>query len=472
VIDPSAVRDQLPSRRWFGGKGRDIAGVEMIDEAVFEDGPPALAGGLAKVTFAEGEEETYQVIVLVDEDGTTRDAFDEPERLALFGELMARGEAVKGSHGVFAFGGPGLDPMSPPGQASARKVGAEQSNTSFILDEDIIVKMFRRVHRGANPELEINRLLTAEGFDNIPAHVGEITYEGEVEGEEVLVDLGIAQSFIAEGAEGWEHILDHLGSVYDAISGDEIEPQAVVEDIAADVLARIEELGDVTASLHILLGREELDPTIAPEPIGPSDLSRWCDSVLLSLTRLLENDPSAQITELAPDIREQVERLRTVDDAGWKTRIHGDYHLGQVLTTSRGWMILDFEGEPARPLETRKEKRSPLVDVAGMLRSFSYAPLAVLFERSDPGSEEWERLHPFAVAWEELARARFLSGYLGRSHEGRMLPADRDVQAVMLDVFEVDKALYEVAYEIDHRPDWVRIPLAGIRRVVERGGGR
>jgi maltokinase len=470
VIDPAVVRDQLPSKRWFGSKGRDIVGVDIVDETIFENGPPALVGALVNVNVAGGERELYHVILLVDHDGTTRDAFDQPERLAAFGELMARGESIKGSLGVFNFGGPGLDPMSPPGSQSARAIGAEQSNTSFVLDEAVIVKMFRRLHPGANPELELNRLLTAEGFDSIPAHVGEVTYEGELDGEDVFIDLGIAQNFIADGTEGWEDVLEHLRSVYSSVSGDEIDPAVAVEELAGDMLARIEELGDVTASLHVLLGREELDPQIAPEPIDASDLSAWSDSALLSLNRLLDADSPDELIELGLDIRERIEQLRSIDDAGWKTRVHGDYHLGQVLGTARGWLILDFEGEPARPLEARSAKRSPLVDVAGMLRSFSYAPLAVLFERTEPGSEEWERLSPFAAAWEDLARARFLSGYLSRSHEGHMLPADRDVQATMLDVFEIDKVLYEVAYEMDHRPDWLPLPLAGIRRVLARGG--
>jgi maltose alpha-D-glucosyltransferase/alpha-amylase len=134
----------------------------------------------------------------------------------------------------------------------------------------------------------------------------------------------------------------------------------------------------------------------------------------------------------------------------------------------RDWVLLDFEGEPARALEERRAKQSPLKDVAGMVRSFSYAATSALFERAQPDSDEWQGLEPWADAWEQLARERFIAAYISKSHEGRFLPADRDDIFAMLDFFEIDKALYELAYERSNRPDWVRIPLRGIARVIAR----
>ena len=167
----------------------------------------------------------------------------------------------------------------------------------------------------------------------------------------------------------------------------------------------------------------------------------------------------------------QIDRIRDVEAAGSKTRIHGDYHLGQVIRGLR-WMILDFEGEPVRTLEERRRKHSPLKDVAGMLRSFSYAATSVLFERAEPDSDGWRGLQPWADTWEALARERFLGSYLRKSHEGRFLAPEREVLAALLDFFEIDKALYELEYELRHRPEWVRIPLAGLARVIERGEKR
>jgi len=137
---------------------------------------------------------------------------------------------------------------------------------------------------------------------------------------------------------------------------------------------------------------------------------------------------------------------------------------------ARGWLILDFEGEPARSLEERRAKHSPLKDAAGMVRSFAYAATAALYERTSPGESEWNRLEPWARAWEEAARERFLSAYLRTSHEGEFLPSDRGAVSALLDFFEIDKALYEIGYELSHRPEWVHVPLHGISRALERDG--
>jgi maltose alpha-D-glucosyltransferase/alpha-amylase len=177
-----------------------------------------------------------------------------------------------------------------------------------------------------------------------------------------------------------------------------------------------------------------------------------------------------EIEEVAPEIESRIDLLEGLPDAGLKTRIHGDLHLGQVMRVPRGWLITDFEGEPARPLEERRAKHSPLKDTAGMVRSFAYAATAALFERGGPGEPEWTRLEPWARAWEEAARDRFLGAYLRTSHEGHFLPTDRDAINVLLHFFEIDKALYEIGYELSHRPEWVRVPVHGISRALEREG--
>lgn len=470
MIDTELLLEQLPERRWFGGKGRELVRVEGVDDAVIDDGPPALVVTLVQVHFGDGGSQLYHLPLLVEADGSFRDAFDDVERLRLFGELMAHGATIKGSNGAFHFGGPGLDPMAPPGSSSIRTIGAEQSNTSVVLDEAVIVKLFRRVEWGPNPDLELTRLLTNEGYLHVPAHVGEIIYEGQIDDVEVSLDLGLAQRFIADGTEGWTETVSRMHRFYDAVGSiDDVEDvRAAVEERAGDLLDAIERLGDATASLHLQLSREEMEPDVAPEAVEASDLQAWAGGATSSLRRLLKND-LPQLREVSDDIQKRIDRLRTVSDAGQKLRIHGDYHLGQVMFTPRDWMILDLEGEPARSLEDRRAKQSPLRDMAGMLRSFDYAALAALFERTELDSEEWKRLEPWADAWEAAARERFSSGYLARSHEGRFLPADRDDLVVMLDVFEIDKALYELGYELSHRPDWLRIPLKGIDRVVERG---
>jgi trehalose synthase-fused probable maltokinase len=461
----------LGDRRWFGGKGRALESLEIFDAGVIEDGPPALVLAIATVRFADGGRHLYHLPLLVEEDGSSRDATEEPDRLRVLGELMAHGSSIKGDRGVFQFGGPALNPSEPPGRISARVLGADQSNTSLVLDEQLILKIFRRVEIGVNPDLEITRFLTNEGFASIPPHLGEIAYDFEEDDDASNIDLGLAQSFIADGVDGWQRTLEGLSALYNAIDPQDVaeDRRYLIESRAGDMLEAITTLGETTASMHVALTREENDPAFLPETIDSFDLEAWTTRAMESLQRLLD-EGVAELQPLANEIELRIDGLRAVEKPGQKTRIHGDYHLGQVLHTPRGWRILDFEGEPARSLDERREKQSPLRDVAGMLRSFDYAATAALFERTEPGADEWARLEPWAHEWEQLARERFLTAYLKMAQvEGHFLPSDRHEQQLMLDVFELDKALYELGYERGHRPDWVRIPIKGIRHVIERG---
>ncbi|MFN2588005.1 MAG: hypothetical protein ABR613_07805 [Actinomycetota bacterium] len=471
TMSTEGLLEWMPRRRWFGDKGRQPRRADFVDAVLLEDGPPALTLALVRLSFDVGPDAFYHVPLLVDEDGTPRDALDEAPRLGVLGELMAYGHTLKGEAGVIEFGGPGLDPMSPPGPGDVQPVGAEQSNTSLVMG-DTIVKLFRRVEPGPNPDLELSRLLTNEGFENVPPQVGEMTYRGEIDGDEVVIDLGIAQRFLRDAVDGWDYTLRRLGALFDAIDEADVaeDHRFLIEQRAPQFLEAIDELGEATGGLHVALSREEADPALAPEPVDELDLKAWADGATAYLDRLAAGG-FAELGAMAPAIARGIDGIRTLTSAGCKTRIHGDYHLGQVLRGPR-WMILDFEGEPVRSLEERRAKQSPLKDVAGMLRSFSYAATAALFERGEPDSDEWKHLQPWADTWEAIARERFLSSYLRKSHEGKFLAAGRETLAILLDFFEVDKALYELEYELGHRPDWVRIPTAGLARVIERGERR
>ncbi|CAN5661727.1 hypothetical protein BH24ACT26_BH24ACT26_01510 [soil metagenome] len=470
MIDAGQIIELLPRQRWFGAKGRQVAKATVLDEAILTDGSPALVFAIVSIEFSDGGTHLYNLPLLVEADGGCRDAFEDVERLRVLGELMIHGDTIKGSAGMFHFGGPGLDPRSPPGESSVRALAAEQSNSSLVFDEAVILKLFRRVESGPNPELELNRLLTNQGFESIPAHVGEILYEGETDEEQIEIDLGIAQQLIKDAREGWQETLVHLRALYDS-AGEVDDVSDAVAQRASKNLDDMGKLGDVTATLHVFLAREELDPDVASEASDEGDLKQWVAAARASLERSL----ASGLTQLEPHrgaIEQRLDQVLSVADAGRKIRIHGDYHLGQVLLAARGWMILDFEGEPMRPLEERRTKQSPLKDVAGMLRSLSYAASAALFERAEPNSDEWRKLEPWAHAWERLARDAFWSGYLRTSHEGRFLPAERSTLALLLDLFEIDKALYELDYERGHRPDWIRIPLHGIEGVLQRDARR
>lgn len=472
-LDVEKLRSQLPKQRWFGAKGRRLSSLEVRDQTVVDDGPPQLVLALVEFFYADSGSDLYHLPLLVEEDGSALDAFEEIERLRVFGELMAHGVTLKGVEGNFHFGGPGLDPMSPPGRESIRSVGAEQSNTSAIFDEQIIMKLFRRVEPGPNPDLELARALTNEGFPHIPPQVGEIVYEREVDGEEETTDLGIAQRFVGQSEDGWSKVTRDLHHLYDQIDERDAteDIRFLIEERLNELLELLAQLGDVTAAFHVTLARDGLEPDVASEPVEPADLRAWAESARTLMNQLL-SEGASELQPLAAEISARIDALSELAVDGAKLRIHGDYHLGQVLLGPQGWLIIDLEGEPARPLSFRRSKLSPLKDVAGMLRSFSYAAVATLFDRAEPDSDEWTRLLPWATSWESLARDRYLTGYLGKAHEGHYLPVDRDEIMTMLDVFEIDKALYELNYERNNRPNWVRIPLMGITNVIERGHTR
>ncbi|MDQ3784238.1 MAG: phosphotransferase [Actinomycetota bacterium] len=476
MIDTEQLVRSLPEQRWYSGRERKLSSIEMLDHAVIEDGGAPLVTAVVQAEFEDGGQDRYNLLLVLHEDGSIRDAFDEVERLRALGLAMAQHMTLRGRNGVFSFAGPGLDPAAALGYKSIRAVESEQSNSSVILDDEIIVKAFRRPGNGPNPDLQLNRWLTSEGFEHVPAQVGEMAYRpGASDSDtdtDATIDLAIAQQWI-DGADGWQEVIGHLKRVYD-----EADPADATEDMPSLVVQRsgrildqLEELGDVTAALHIALARQENDADFAPQTVRRGDLQAWAEGIEVALQELLQRGVD-ELAERRPAIDVLLRRFRAIVDAGYMTRIHGDYHLGQVMLAERGWMIIDFEGEPLRPLEARRIKQSPLRDVAGMLRSFNYAVCAGLFERSEPDSDEWRILQPWADAWERVARDRFLRAYFRKSYEGRLLAPDRDALNTMLHVFELDKALYEVGYEISHRPGWVYIPLRGIAQLLAGGGRR
>jgi maltokinase len=264
-----------------------------------------------------------------------------------------------------------------------------------------------------------------------------------VEGRHIDATLGILQEYVAGARDGWELTLDELGA----------DPDAMLD--------RLQALGAVVGELHSALGSEREDPAFSPdEPsiealsIITANVDEQIERVFLDLPE--DRDAVAPIVGRGQDVRERLNMLSHVAVGGRVIRTHGDLHLGQTMLTDRGWVILDFEGEPARPLPERRLKRSPLRDVAGMLRSFSYAVAgARLLRGTDP-----------PAGWEDRARERFLEGYHG-SVDATLLPPGQQATDQLLAVFELEKAVYELRYELNNRPDWVSIPVAGILRLLE-----
>jgi maltokinase len=328
-----------------------------------------------------------------------------------------------------------LLPIVTAGVESAtrvRPVSAEQSNTSLVFDDRIILKVFRRLHHGRNPDVEVTTTLARAGFAHVAAPVASWRLDD--------VDLGFAQQFLAGGVEGWALALTSLRDFYDASVDD---PAAAGGDFSMEA----RRLGRVTAALHCALAE-----AYGTAPLPPTAWSTLLDDID---ARLAEGGPAGSSTTAA--LRE----LGGSGRLGLAGRVHGDYHLGQVMRADRGWYVLDFEGEPARPLEARAQAASPLKDVAGMLRSLDYAARVAAAERG--GADATLAAH--ADAWVAHNRRAFLSGYLDSQAVARLLP-DPEARDALLVAYELDKALYERDYEAAYRPGWLAIPEAAIARIV------
>lgn len=406
------LEDWVIEQRWFASKAREVASVNVLEEvALSED--PQLKLELVEARFAAGTHELYQL--LPGEPGGVR---------ALAGLLGAEAKI----DGVAFHGG-----LTPTGEI--RPMGAEQSNSSVVFGEKQVLKIFRRVEPGDNPELEMLRFLSARDFPNIAALTGWYEYSGEL----MAATLGILQEFVPESRDGWQLALD--------------DPMGLLQ--------RIPELGTATARMHNTLASDPTDPAFAAEEPSSEALSlltatidEQIEQVFLDLP--LGDEAVAPIAGRGEEIRDRLQLLSHVGVGGRLIRNHGDYHLGQTMLSDARWIILDFEGEPARSLLDRRRKRSPLRDVAGMLRSFAYAASASELLRGVPAPE----------GWEDDARAGYLEAYFD-TIESALLPAGHTAIEKLLAIFELEKAVYELRYELNNRPDWVKIPVAGISRLLE-----
>jgi maltose alpha-D-glucosyltransferase/alpha-amylase len=493
VLDPllgKVFPAYLGQKRWFRSKSREIVGVKTSDRLLLpleasgeltDEKILALALLIVEVHFRTGLEETYHLPLAIRtgdgarsagllsklrfgrrrEEAALCDALEDPDCALKLLEALEKGAAWEGVAGKAALEQIRRLEPSPRGNLQVRSMGAEQSNSSVVFGDQVVLKVFRKVEVGVNPELEMGRYLTLKGFHHTPKLYLSLEYlAGRLPAALLLV-----QEFVPSLSDGWSDALSHVRSFFD-------DPSPVRMDGELDsygVLA--ESLGRTTAELHETLASDTNDPAFSPERVEAADAALWANGLLQRLDRLARtlDHRTRSICELRPKIEKAVHCLKRVKDLGKKIRHHGDYHLGQVLRTRDGWVLLDFEGEPACPLEERRAKQSPLRDVAGMLRSFSYAAHAALFERCSPESSEWARLEPRAMAWESRAREAFLRGYLLRMGDSPILPAAGSDQREMLAFFELEKAIYELGYELDNRPDWARIPLKGIERLVGPG---
>ncbi len=424
------LREWIQEQRWYASKSRSVAAVEVVERLALRE---ELELTLVQTRFATGTHELYQLLLAPG----TFDALEEPRRAAELLRRMDRGEEIETADGRFSFCRTD-EHHTPRPDAHARLMGVEQSNSSIVFDERLALKVFRKLEPGVNPELEMLRFLTARQFANIAPLRGWYDYDGQA----LATTLGVAQQFLPDAIGGWELALEQAISHPDSL------------------LDRLGTLGAVTAQLHTVLASDASDPAFAPEEPSQEALSLLTATIDEDIERIfvrLPDDPRLEpIIGRGQDVRERLAARAQAGVGGRVIRTHGDYHLGQTLYTPRGWVIIDFEGEPARPLPERRQKRSPLRDVASMLRSFAYVTSAVEIQRGLEAPPDFE----------QRARERFLEHYLNEV-DVTLLPGGEAQVANLLSIFELEKAIYELRYELDHRPDWISIPVAGIRRLLE-----
>jgi len=524
----SALSGYVRQRRWFGGKARYIRSSEIQDVIAIPYDSSVAHLILLRIEYSEGEPETYllpitfasgerasqivdglpQAVVAhldlrgksANGEGVIYDAMAEPDFRNALLNAMARRQRFKGEKGeaVAAYTRSvfrrirGL--ASEPLESSLLK--GEQSNTSALYGDKFKLKLFRRLEEGVSPELEIGRFLTDKGsFTNAPPVAGVIEYQTR-RGEPVT--LGILHGYVHNEGDAWQYTLDSLGRYFVEVlanPGEEVpmptgaflldvsdeNVPSVITDIIGPYLVSAELLGQRTAELHLTLASAVDEPNFVPEPISVTyqrSLSHGMRGFAIQVLQLLRQ----HLRHLPDEIKADAQRVLSLQDAiigrfqeipkhrisGMRTRCHGDYHLGQVLYTGNDFVIVDFEGEPARHLGERRIKRSPLRDVAGMIRSFHYAAYAalrgqtstVLRPEDKPLLEEW------ADAWYQWVSATFLKSYLEIMAVTPILPQTREGMKVILDAYLLEKALYEVNYELNNRPDWVGLPLQGILQVL------
>jgi trehalose synthase-fused probable maltokinase len=452
LLDDERLREWIGVQRWYASKSRAITGLEIVESVLLEE-DPALLLTLVQTRFATGTHELYQLpiglgpaerrarprsdlIARVD-DFNVYDALANSRLALAVLRRICSADQIETEDGAFSFHCTESF-LPPPDDAEARPMGVEQSNSSIVVDERLVLKAFRKLEPGVNPELEMLRFLTAHRFP----HIAPLQAWYEYDGHALAATLGVVQTFLPQAIGGWELALEEITSTPDTF------------------LDRLAALGEVTAQMHNVLASDASDPAFSPEEPSNEALSLLTATVDEDIERIFVRLPDdervAPIAGRGQDVRERLAARAQIGAGGRAIRTHGDYHLGQTLSTPADWVIIDFEGEPARPLPERRQKRSPLRDVAGMLRSFAYATSAVEILRGQTPPE----------GFEEQARQRFLERYF-RDVDPTLLPAGEAATANLLSIFELEKAIYELRYEVNNRPDWIPIPVAGIRRLLE-----
>lgn len=500
--------EYLGRQRWYGGKAEALQHVGVVACVPFDIHGPEVVLLLLRASFNAGDAgraEEYALPLMrvsADEGGAGPRLTVEPDRLLPGGVFSdALGDKRFTTHLLDCIRGgktltgkairlratpmaalPGL--LAAPGSLEPALIRVEQSNTSVRFGERLILKFFRRVVPGVNLDVETGKFLTERArFAHTPPVAGMIEIEG---GEHPPATLAVLQGYVSNRGDAWKYTLESLDSFFTRVEGAAAPPappdraeessRAVALETVGPYLESAALLGRRTAELHLALTSDPSDPLFLPEPFAREDRELACSGMerltnqafqllrdRLRFLDLLPRELAERVLRRHDEAIAHLREILTLHDAGERARIHGDYHLGQVLFTGSDFMIIDFEGEPERPLAERRAKRSPLCDVAGMLRSFHYAVSTALRQRDDESLPDTERsrLLEWGGYWRRSVSAEFMNAYLSSARGGAFLPRDPGALHTLLRAFLLEKAAYEIIYEFKNRPGWVSIPLDG-----------
>ena len=493
---------------WFGSKARTLRHIRVFEQSRIAPGPDAAQFWFVEVSYLDGPDEIYALPVKIATGDAARAIsqsaphaviarFEGSEETVLFDAvwdaafreqvfrlmLDRQRAAAKNGHLI----GSVSQTFAPAVEniPSSNVIGGEQSNSSMLFENKFFLKLYRKLEEGVNPDVEITRFLTERAhFPNVPAFAGTIEYRRDKAEPSVVCVL---QSAVPAEGDAWSLTLDAVGRYYERVLARKADLQkqvtpagTLLDELIGGVYPdKAKLLGQRTGEMHRALASASDDPAFAPEPFNAmaqrsvyQTMRALIRRVFALLDKKINNLPAnfrAEAKEVLAGEAEILAREKRLLDRktnAAKVRIHGDYHLGQVLWTGKDFVVLDFEGEPARPLSDRKLKRSPLRDVAGMMRSFQYAAYSALWQPA-MRAEDVPFLERWADFWYRQMSSVFLESYLATTRDAPFVPQSSDDLQVMLEAYLLDKAVYEIGYELNNRPDWVVIPIRGIKHILK-----
>lgn len=524
-LESRVLPQYIWQRRWFGGKARTLQRMQVIQSMPLQLGKTGSALLFVEVSYNEGLPELYQLpiafatgeqeqelrdhhsnaviarVAIDGKEGILYDALYSEEFRQMLLQLMVKRKRLRHSGADlvgFSNKGVAAELRGIEGQLTSKILSAEQSNTSIVYNNTFFMKVYRKLDRTLNPDVEVVQMLTDQiGFDHVPRYLGSL--EQQENGKQPMV-LMMLQELVPNQGDAWSYMGDALKRLYERLltQNEHVKakspagslsrplpfaeiPDEVQMQIGGAHVERVELLGQRTAEMHLALGSVTDNKDFTPENFSLhyqrslySSLTSLVRSNFDSLAKHLPNLPehvrgeAEEVLQMREEILERLKMIfaRKIDTQ--KIRTHGDYHLGQVLFTGKDFYIIDFEGEPARTFSERRLKRSALRDVAGMIRSFHYAAYSALFQHEGLRKEDTDYLEAWAEQWYHYASGFFMHSYLGKTMGTGIVPPKEDDFEVLIHTFLLEKAIYELGYELNNRPDWVLIPIRGIKYIMKK----